>query len=231
MENSAERIKTAIMGGTFDPVHFGHISFAWDILGQTEISEIVFMPAKRQPFKLDVKVSSFEDRKAMLDLACSELNNELNSDLRNDHKGKRARVSSLENELDGVSYTFRTLDEYRRRRPECELYFVTGSDTFVKLDTWKEHERLLSDNSFIVGIRPGYPDKEVYEKKEEYLRLYGTRSVIIKNTPVDVSSTEIREKISAADGRGNVFSEEISEMVPRSVADYITLHGLYRDIV
>ena len=101
---------TAIMGGTFDPVHLGHMSFARDVLEQTEVQQVVFMPAKLQPFKLDVKMSSFEDRAAMLELACDSMNEELAGSQKN------VSVSTLENDLSGVSYTYRTLDEFRKKQ-------------------------------------------------------------------------------------------------------------------
>ena len=214
IKNDSYNNKTiAIMGGTFDPVHLGHMSFARDVLKQTDAEEIVFMPAKLQPFKLDVKMSSFEDRYNMLQLACEALNSELKTTI-------RASVSSLENELEGVSYTYRTLEEFRLRYMQGgKLYFVTGADTFVKLDTWKEAERLLAENAFIVGVRPGYPDGEIYEKKTEYEDKYGTEVRVIMNTPVDLSATEIRSKAAAG--------EPLDGMVTDKVAKYIAEHRLY----
>lgn len=209
---------TAIMGGTFDPVHLGHMSFARDVLEQTEVQQVVFMPAKLQPFKLDVKMSSFEDRAAMLELACDSMNEELAGSQKN------VSVSTLENDLSGVSYTYRTLDEFRKRypgkSPGSELFFITGTDTFTALGTWKCHEHLLKENSFIVGVRPGYPDDDIYRKKEEYESKYGTKVLVISNTPVDLSATEIRNDIAA--GRS------VSGKVTEQVMSYIAEHSLYR---
>ena len=197
----------AVIGGTFDPVHNGHISLAEDVLRQTDTDIVVFMPAKLQPFKLDVKVSSFEDRFEMLMIAFGG---------RED-----MTASTLENELDGVSYTYRTLDEFRSRIGEDDrLYFVTGSDTFTKLDTWTEPEHLLRTNSFIIGVRPGYPVDELEEKREEYSAKYGTVSKVIDNEKHDISSTMIRERAAAG--------EPIDGLVPAGVKEYITAKGLYR---
>lgn len=200
------------MGGTFDPVHLGHMSFAMDILDQTEVQKIVFMPAKLQPFKLDAGISSFEDRAAMLRLACESMNRELRGT-------KNAEVSTLENELDGVSYTYRTLDEYRKRYDPSELFFVTGTDTFISLGKWKCHERLLSENSFIVGIRPGYPDDELSRKKAEYEEKYGTKVLVISNKQIDLSATEIRRSI--AEGR------PVSGKITKEIETYIHNNKLY----
>lgn len=209
---------TAIMGGTFDPVHLGHMSFARDVLEQTEVQQVVFMPAKLQPFKLDVKMSSFEDRVAMLKLACESMNKELAG------SKKHVSVSTLENDLPGVSYTYRTLDEFRKRYmkadPSAELYFITGTDTFTALGTWKCHEHLLKENSFIVGVRPGYPNEDILRKKEEYESLYGTKVLVISNTPVDLSATEVRDDIS--EGRS------AAGKVTGEILAYITEHDLYK---
>ena len=176
------------------------------------------MPAKLQPFKLDVKMSSFEDRAAMLELACDSMNEELAGSQKN------VSVSTLENDLSGVSYTYRTLDEFRKRYPGTssgsELFFITGTDTFTALGTWKCHEHLLKENSFIVGVRPGYPDDDIYRKKEEYESKYGTKVLVISNTPVDLSATEIRNDIAA--GRS------VSGKVTEQVMSYIAEHSLYR---
>lgn len=211
-ESVNKKTEIAIMGGTFDPVHLGHMSFAMDILEQTQVQKIVFMPAKLQPFKLDASTSSFEDRAAMLRLACDSMNRELGGI-------KSAEVSALENELEGVSYTYRTLDEYRKRYESAELFFVTGTDTFVALDTWKCHEYLLSENAFIVGVRPGYPEDEICRKKAEYEEKYGTKVLIISNTPVDLSATEIRNDI--AEGRS------VSGKVIKEIEEYIYKKRLY----
>ena len=217
--------KVAILGGTFDPIHKGHMSFAYDVLEQTSVEEVVFMPAALQPFKLDVKTASFEDRVNMIKLAIDDESDAL------DEIDKIMSVSSLEQELEGVSYTYRTLDHFREKvRPGCELHFITGSDTFVKLDIWKKAEHLLSTNTFVVGIRPGYPSEEVYEKKAEYEEKYGTRSIIIHNKRVDISATEIRNALE------NRFSDGLSEaersildgMLAPGVVEYIKEKKLYR---
>lgn len=199
--------KYAVIGGTFDPVHLGHLSFARDVLEQTDVDEVIFMPAKLQPFKLGEDVSPFETRFAMLKIACAE------------HDGMS--VSRLENDLEGVSYTYRTLDELRERlKKDDELYFITGSDTFTKLDTWTNAEHLLRTNSFIVGVRPGYPTEELEEKRAEFLEKYGTQSVVINNERLDISSTMVREL--TAEGKS------ISDLVTPGVENYIKTHGLYK---
>lgn len=197
----------AVIGGTFDPVHLGHLSFARDVLRQTDVDEVIFMPAKLQPFKLGEDVSPFETRYRMLKIACAEQDG--------------MSVSTLENDLEGVSYTYRTLDELRERlKKDDELYFITGSDTFMKLDTWTNAEHLLRSNSFIIGVRPGYPTDELMEKREEFLEKYGTQSVVINNERLDISSTMIRDLVSCG--------KPIDKLVTPGVENYITANGLYK---
>lgn len=197
----------AVIGGTFDPVHLGHLSIARDVLEQTEVDEVIFMPAKLQPFKLDEEISSFEERYTMLKIACAERDG--------------LSVSRLEKDLEGVSYTYRTLDELRERlKKDDELWFITGSDTFTKLDTWTEAEHLLRTNSFIACDRPGYPGEELEAKRQEYFEKYGTRSVVINNERLDISSTMIRERVR--EGR------PIDKLVTPGVEKYIQANGLYK---
>ena len=203
-------MRLGIIGGTFDPVHQGHIHLALDAKKQASLDEVWFMPAKLQPFKLGVPVTAPEHRLAMLELACEG------------HPG--LAVSTLEMEMEGPNYTYLTLDAVRERfrgkGEEVELYFIVGTDTFVKLSFWKNAEHLLSDNAFILAARPGYEDEDTEACKAAYERDFGTEVIAIENEPFDLSSTEIREKV--------LRGESIEGDVPAAVAAYIDAHGLYR---
>ncbi len=197
----------AIIGGSFDPVHLGHTAFAKDVLEQSDADQVVFMPVKLQPFKLETEMTPFTDRKRMLEIACEG--------------DPRFTVSDLEYELEGISYTYRTLDEFKKRiSPEDRVRFVTGSDSFVKLDIWKNAGELLSENSFIIGVRPGYPVAELERKRKEFRERFGTESYIINNERHDISSTAIRERARR--------ELPLDNMVGKGVEDYIITHGLYR---
>lgn len=196
-----------MMGGSFDPVHIGHISFVRDVLNQLQMDEVVFMPAKLQPFKLDIELSSFVDRLNMLKLA---IKNE-----------PGMRVSPLENQLPGVSYTHRTLQEFKKDMDKnSKLYFMVGTDTFVQMDTWKEPERLLRDNAIIVANRPGYDEEKILLKKSEYEKKFGSEIILVENKEIYLSSTDIRKKVIAG--------EPLTDMVHRDVEAYIKEKGLYR---
>lgn len=218
--------RIGIIGGTFDPVHEGHLNLALDAMEQASLDAVWFMPAKIQPFKQDRKVTAPEERLAMLALAVEG------------HPG--FLVSTLEMELEGVSYTYRTLREVRRRLLDDRMaayaesqsdsadseedtdtvYFITGTDTFIKMDTWMHAEELLTENAVIVGSRPGYHDNEIGRCRKLFEDLYGTEVLVIRNDLMDISSTGIKEKIAAG--------ESIGGLVPQAVEEYIYGHDLYR---
>jgi len=199
--------KIGIIGGTFDPVHRGHISLAMDAKNQVGLDEVMFMPAKTQPFKLNKQMTSPEDRIAMLRLATEYL--------------QGINVSTVEMDLEGISYTYRTLRKLRETiDPSDKLYFITGTDTYLKIGIWKEADEVLRENAFIVGERPGYKGEELRECKCMYEETYGTETIIIKNVRLDISSTEIRKRIS--EGR------QVVDLIPEGPGRYIYENQLYR---
>lgn len=199
--------RVGIIGGTFDPVHRGHLSLAQDALAQAGLDTVLLMPAKRQPFKLEQKVTEAADRIAMLQLATASLD--------------RIGICTLEMKLPGISYTCRTLDVMRSISGErTKFYFITGSDTYCKLEIWKEADRLLTDNAFIVGSRPGYQDAALQQAMARYRTAYGTETIRIDNVRRDVSSTEIRKRIRAG--------QSAVDLIPEAVERYIYEHGLYQ---
>ncbi|MEA4922081.1 MAG: nicotinate-nucleotide adenylyltransferase [Eubacteriaceae bacterium] len=199
--------KIGIIGGTFDPVHRGHISLAMDALRQAGLDEVMLMPAKLQPFKLNKDISSAEDRIEMLKLATEYQ--------------KGLTVSTVEMDMEGVSYTQRTLDKIRKDMGgRAELYFITGTDTYLKLGIWKDADKLLKENSFIVGERPGCGGRELRRCIREYEKEFGTKTLIIDNKRLDISATAIRKRVIAG--------EPVNDLVPEGVERYIYEHGLYK---
>ena len=199
--------KIGILGGTFDPVHNGHISLAEDAREAAGLDEVVLIPARIQPFKQDRKYASGEDRFRMLALAAGE----------SDH----ITVSRFELEQEGVSYTYLTLrhmQEFYGR--DTRLYFIVGTDSFLKVDTWSNAEELLTSYAFIVGTRPGYRQDEMREILAKIQAKYGTEVICMSKTEPDISATQIRERLA----RG----ESADDLVLPAVGRYIKEHGLYR---
>ena len=199
--------RIGIFGGSFDPVHLGHIGLARDAAKLAGLEKVVLIPAKLQPFKLDKKVTAGEDRLAMLKLAA---------------EGEDTlEISDYEMNRDGVSYTYLTMRAMKEHYgPDTKLYFITGTDSFLNIDKWKNAEELLSSYSFLVGTRPGYKDRELEECIERISRDYKTEVKHIDNIQVDVSSTEIRERIEAG--------VSAADLIPAEVERYIREKGLYR---
>ena len=199
-------MKIGIFGGTFDPVHLGHVSLAEDACEQAGLKEVIMVPARIQPFKQDKHTASGHDRLRMLALEAEG----------ND----RITVSSYELDNEGVSYTYLTLRAMQERHPDDELYFICGADSLLKIHTWMNADELLTSYSYIIGARPGYKENEVQEQIQRLHETYGTNIILINNKQMDISSTEIRDRLAAG--------QSASDLISPKVERYIKEHELYR---
>ena len=178
MKNSKARI--GVFGGSFDPVHIGHLLVAETALEQLALSQVVFMPTNIQPFKQDVKVTPADDRVRMLKMATQS----------NPHFD----VSTIETDRAGVSYTIDSLEALSKQY-ETEIVFIIGADTLKMLDKWHRAPELLSEYSFAVGCRPGQDEEEAKVIIDELRGKYGTMITQLDNIPINISSTELRERL------------------------------------
>lgn len=199
--------RIGIFGGSFDPIHVAHISLAEDALRIGNLDKVILVPARLQPFKLDRKVTPAEDRLNMVKLAAA------------DHEG--FEVSDFEINSEEVSYSYLTMREMQSRYPDAKLYFITGTDAFLQIEKWYNADEMLTKYSYLIGTRPGYREEELEEVMNRVRDNFGTEVTNIMNTQIDVSSTEIRDRI--AEG------QEIGELIPEAVAEYIHDKGLYRN--
>ncbi len=200
-------MKTALLGGSFDPVHYGHISVLEAAAKELAPDRLIIMPAHISPFKTE-KWASDRDRLAMAELAAELI--------------PLAEVSSWETDRESVSYTWDTLSALSEGQDKAEIYFLTGSDSFITLDTWYRGKELLRTFSFGICRRPGCDENVLRSKINEFVKLYGARITVLNGKPVYVSSTEIRERVSAG--------LSVRGLVPAKVEDYIYEHGLYKKI-
>jgi len=199
--------KYAIYGGTFDPIHNGHISLALSAVRECGIDKLIFMPDYVSPFKQDKKVTDGNDR-------CGMIESVLNMD-------PAFCLSRYELRKTGPSYTIETLRHWSDMLGS-DLSFVLGFDSVVQVNTWYHGEEILKDYHLITGRRPDTDDREGLETIERFRREYGARITVLEMEPVDASSTEIRERIR--DGR------PVDGLVPPQVEKYITEHDLYKNI-
>ncbi|MBR3786275.1 MAG: nicotinate-nucleotide adenylyltransferase [Firmicutes bacterium] len=197
-----------ILGGSFDPFHYGHLSIAKAALKECGLSKVVLMPTKVQPFKLGKKRASEEDRVNMVRLIAK--------------KNENFAVSTIEAFSQDVSYTYKTLQALSEEYGREKLHFILGTDSFLSIETWYRGEDLLREYSFIVGVRPGYKENETEEKMRYFQEKYGTKVKILHNRVLEVSSTEIKERIRN--------KESIRQFVPYEIERYIDEHGLYQDL-
>lgn len=199
--------KIGILGGTFDPVHLGHINLAIDAKAQAGLDKVIFVPAKLQPFKLDKEVTAGEHRLAMIKEAIDGIDG--------------LEVSPYELEAEGISYTYLTVRAMKKRfGKDARLYFITGTDSFLKIETWKNAEELIRSCSYIIGTRPGYRKQELDICIERIRRDYNTEVINIDNTQFDISSTEIRKRLESG--------LPCSDLIPEKTERYITANGLYK---
>jgi nicotinate-nucleotide adenylyltransferase len=221
-----ERKRIAIYGGTFDPVHSGHLQIARSISEIFAIDQFLFVPARVAPHKADREVSSGLQRYAMLALATQ-----------ND---PRLCVSTHELEGRERQYTVETLDHFRSQIGDlADLFFVMGLDSWTEFTTWRNWEKLPTLANLIVVTRPGFEfsveevgsdvaasivDVRGHNKVEPPLMEPNRKKIFITDAVrLDISATAARQAARA--GR----FEELEKLVPREVAEYIRKYGLYRN--
>jgi nicotinate-nucleotide adenylyltransferase len=201
-------MRVGIFGGTFDPVHTGHLILAEQAREQGQLHEVWFIPAPRPPHKDEPLLTRFEQRVEMLALALA---------------GNPAfRIDELEKERSGPSYTVDTLAELRRRHPAHEFFLLVGSDTLVDLPHWYEPIRVLEQAGLLVMARPG---SAVLTAEQLRAQLHLSAEVplrlqIIETPLIDISSRDLRRR--AAQDRS------LRYFLPRSVECYIHEKKLYR---
>jgi len=197
----AKRI--ALYGGTFDPVHLGHLEIARKVSELFEIEKVLFIPAQVAPHKVGRPVTEPIHRYAMLALATES--------------DPRLLISTFELDAPGRRYTVDTVEHFRTKFGDStELFFIMGADSWSEINTWREWERLLKTISHIVVTRPGYEIDETLPAPQA--RVFFTDAVM-----KDVSATSIRRSVAA--GR----FDELARLVPEPVAEYIRKYELYRD--
>lgn len=197
----------AIFGGTFDPIHVGHLIVAEEVRVKLGVEEIVFVPVGQPWLKADRRISSGKHRLAMIRLAIAD----------NPH----FKVSTLEIDRPGLTYTVDTVDMLRRQMgSEAKLFFLMGGDSLRELPQWKEPKRLIQLCRLVVFTRPGSRLPSM-NGLEEGVPGVSDNIVIVEVPQIDVSATEVRQQVRQGD--------PIDELVLPAVKDYILGSGLYRE--
>jgi len=208
--NNNEPKKIGIMGGTFNPVHHGHLVTAQEALDQFGLDEVIFIPTGDPPHKIEDLLAHAEDRYLMTVIATSS-----NSSF---------FVSRIEIDRTGKSYTIDTVKELRKIYGSgSELYFITGADAILEILTWKNTREIVTLTKFIAATRPGYDLSKIKGLKTTLFDSEdkADRRIFIMEIPaLAISSTNIRQRIK--NGR------PVNYLVPEGVNNYILKHGLYK---
>ena len=198
--------RLGIMGGTFDPIHLGHLVTAEEALVQFNLDRVLFMPTGLPAFKVEDTVTPAEDRYVMTVLATAS-----NPDF---------DVSRLEVDRTGLTYTVDTLEELRTiYGPSTELFFITGADAVWEIVTWRDAERIADLATFIAVTRPGYDLDAARKSHVDSATRF--RIEYIEVPALAISSTDLRARIRAR--------RPVRYLMPEPVVAYIDKHSLYRE--
>ncbi len=191
----------ALMGGTFDPIHYGHLVTAEAVRHEFAIDRTLFIPTGQPPHKKASEVTNAEDRYIMTVLATET------------HPS--FYVSRIEIDRSGKTYTIDTIEQLKESAPKgTSFFFITGADAFLEIFTWKNADTLLKSCTFIAATRPGYDRSAIENRVAE-----GENFHFLEVPALSISSTDIRARVRA--GR------PIRYLLPESVENYIYKHNLY----
>jgi nicotinate-nucleotide adenylyltransferase len=214
-------MKWGLFGGTFNPVHFGHLRAAEELMTLLDLERVIFIPAASPPHKTERGMASFEHRLQMLQGAIAGNDSFSLSDVEGRRPGKSYSIDTVQYFLDSHD-------------PGLELYFITGQDAFDAITTWQEWDKLLSLCHFAVITRPGYENKGLlqilppdmaaryaYDEQNDIFKNPQGRSIFFRRTTfLDISSSHIREKIQQG--------QSVRYLTPDKVIRYIEANQLYR---
>ena len=198
-------VAIGLMGGSFDPIHLGHIEIAKQAKDAMKLEQVWFIPSGRPPHKAHLGAAAAQ-RLEMTRLAIEEL--------------AWASPCDIEVFREGTIYTVDTLGLLTAQYPETTFYYIIGADTLVDLPNWRSPEKVCSLCEFICIKRPGIDDATVQRAMQRMETEYGKRIYLIDVSGPDISSTEIRNALAAG--------ENTQAMLPEAVRDYIDRENLYR---
>ncbi|MBN1475089.1 MAG: nicotinate-nucleotide adenylyltransferase [Syntrophaceae bacterium] len=214
-------MRWGLLGGTFDPIHFGHLRGGEEMMGILNLNRIIFVPSSRPPHKLEAQITSFHHREQMIKLAIEGNFN--------------FSYSEVENLRAGKSYSVETVEYFLSKYiKDLELYFIVGQDAFQAITTWKNWEKLLMMCNFAVMTRPGYKNMNLneilpqdiaaqfqYDKTIDVYKGPTGYAIYFRHVSfLDISSSRIREMVKA--------NKSIRYLMPDAVRQYIFKNSLYQ---
>ena len=196
----ADRRRVGVMGGTFDPVHHGHLVAASEVLSWFDLDEVVFVPTGQPWQKAERTVSNAEHRYLMTVIATAS--------------NPRFTVSRVDIDRDGPTYTIDTLRDLHKELGDVDLYFITGADALAQILTWRDHEELFELARFVGCTRPGHAVDD-----STLAQLPLDRVTLVEIPALAISSTDCRQRVDQG--------EPVWYLVPDGVVQYIAKHRLY----
>lgn len=191
-------MSTAVFGGTFDPVHTGHVKMAQSAIQQFELCRLVIVPNGNPPHKADITVTDFDHRYNMLKLAFEGMD--------------KVEISDYESREDKFSYSLYTMRYFREVYGE-DTYFIIGADSLLSIHLWHEYRTLLKENRFIVFPREGGDELEAVARK---YRAMGSEIYFSHMPMIDVSSTQIRSKLSCGSDCEGILCPRVREYINKN---------------
>lgn len=195
-------MRLGIMGGTFDPIHFGHLFVAEEARCRFGLDKVLFVPNGVPPHKKGYAITAPTHRYNMTLLAT--------------HANGAFGCSPIEVTRNGPSYTVDTLTHLRQQHPDAELFYISGVDAVADILSWKRHEDVVQLATFIAATRPGF---DVRSLKDRLPAAYLTRILLLGSTAIGISSSDMRQRMAQG--------LPVRYMTPDGVVDYIRKHNLY----
>ena len=199
------RKKVGILGGTFDPIHTGHLILAEAAYESFSLDYVLIMPNGNPPHKAGQVNATMEQRTRMAELAVAD----------NPH----LKVSDFEKTPQDYHYTYETLEFLKKEHPDTDYYFILGADSLVHFHTWMEPRRICEACSILAATRDHMESEELTDRIQELSRMFGAHIYPMETPNIDISSNMIRERVRT--GRS------IRYYVPETVEEYIYKKGLY----
>lgn len=214
--------RIGIFGGTFNPIHFGHLNSIETVLTNLDLDKVWVVPANQNPNRETSDAPDAQKRLEMLHLGLGSL----------PHLTEKIEIKTQEIDRAGISYTIDTLEEFQKLEPLGHFYLVIGADQFESFDKWKDYKKILLRTTLVVTSRPGlvlpidkescpaWLTKDIRSFEENKLKLKSNSEIIfVSLRDVEASSTEIRRRLRRR--------ENVSHLVPSTVADYAIANRLY----
>ena len=197
--------KVGIMGGTFDPIHNGHLVIAQAALDTMNLDEVLFIPSGTPYLKDLTTVLSKKKRVSMTGLAIED--------------NPKFALSTIEIDREGNSYSYETLEELKKQNPDVEYYFILGADSLLYLEKWKNPDRLMASCTLLTAVRDDCDEVKIQDAIKYLQDQYNAKIVLLPTPRLDISSTMIRKRVQEG--------KSIRYMVPDSVIDFIQKHDIY----